>query len=252
LQDEQLTLAGDDEQTRQVALEELLILNPAPWEAGIGYNWSGRAAVAFSLQRGNTDTDELDYNINSVWRSDDDRYTINAVADVDEANGVKSADSWRINGKYDNFFDGDLYWGVNAYMESDEFADLELRYFLGPYVGREFYTAPLFSLSAEMGASYVNENFIVAEDQDYPAANWALDISSNYLGGDSRLYFNQLGIWNLDQTDNVIINTTLGLSIPLLWRVTAAAEIVLDYDSGAVEGVEELDQTYRFNIGYTW
>ena len=29
-------------------------------------------------------------------------------------------------------------------------------------------------------------------------------------------------------------------------------KILLEYDSGAVEGVEELDETYNFRIGYSW
>ena len=35
-------------------------------------------------------------------------------------------------------------------------------------------------------------------------------------------------------------------------QVEAAAEVLWEYDSGAVEGVEELDETYSFRIGYTW
>jgi hypothetical protein len=56
----------------------------------------------------------------------------------------------------------------------------------------------------------------------------------------------------LQDTEDVILNTTLGLSFPLLDRFEAAAEIFLEYDSGAVEDIEELDQTYKFRIGYTW
>jgi hypothetical protein len=37
-----------------------------------------------------------------------------------------------------------------------------------------------------------------------------------------------------------------------LWNFEAAAELVLDYDSGAVDDVDELDQTYRFRLGYSW
>ena len=172
--------------------------------------------------------------------------------EIDEANDVKSADNWTIQGKYDNFFSDHSYWGVQALAEQDEFADLDLRYLVGPYVGREFYTDPMFALSAEVGASYVNEDFITAEDQDYPGANWAFHLSSNYLGGDSRLYIDQWGVWNLDETSDVIVNTTFGLGFPLLFGLEAAAEILLEYDSGAVEGVEKLDETYNFRIGYSW
>ena len=234
------------------ALDELLIVNPEPWELGYGYNWTGLVSFAFAVERGNTKTDELDYRLDSVWRSDDDRYTLKSFGEVDKANDVKNADNWTILGKYDYFFDGPYYAGANISAESDEFADLDLRYYVGPYIGREFYTDPIFMLEAEIGLASVNEDFIVAEDQDYPGANWAFHISSNYLGGDSRLYIDQLGIWNLDETSDVIVNTTFGLGFPLLFGLEAAAEVRLDYDSGAVEGVEELDETYALRIGYAW
>ncbi len=250
--EDQLVLADANGAEESRALDELLIVNPEPWEIGQGYDWTGLVNFAFAVERGNSDTDELDYKLESIWRSDDDRYTVKLNGEVDEANDQKNAENWTIIGKYDYFFDGPTYWGASAYAESDEFADLDLRYYIGPYIGREFLTDPMFSLSAEVGVSYVNEDFIVAPDQDYPGGNWAFHISSNYLGGDSVLYIDQLGIWNLDETSDVIVNTTFGLGFPLLFGLEAAAEILLEYDSGAVEGVEELDETYALRIGYAW
>ena len=242
--------AAGVEQSR--AVEDLLVVNPEPWELGRGYKWSGLVSFAIAIERGNSDTDELDYNLDTNWRSDDDRYTLKAYGEIDEANDVEIADNWTIQGKYDNFFSDVSYWGLQAFAESDDFADLDLRYLVGPYVGRDFFTDPIFTLAAEVGASYVNEDFIVAPDQEYPGANWNLQITSDYLGGDSRLYFNQLGILNLDHTEDLIVNSTFGLGFPLLFGFEAAAEILLEYDSGAVEGVEKLDETYSFRIGYTW
>jgi hypothetical protein len=123
---------------------------------------------------------------------------------------------------------------------------------LCPFAGRQIFDTDLVFLEAELGLSYVNEDFISAPDQDYPGANWSVDASSNYLGGDSRLYLGHIGIWNLDETTDIILNTTIGLAFPLLYNFEAAAEILLEYDSGAVAGIEELDQTYSFRIGYTW
>ena len=57
---------------------------------------------------------------------------------------------------------------------------------------------------------------------------------------------------NLDTRNALILNTTFGVGFPLLGRIQGSTEIVLDYNSGAVAGTEELDQTYRFRIGYTW
>lgn len=252
IDDQQVVVSDAEGGQQSLALDELLRVNPEPWELGQGYKWTGLVTFALNVERGNTEIDELDYRLDTRWRSDDDRYTLQMDASRDEAGGQKNADNWVIRGKYDYFVSDATYWGANAFAESDEFADLDLRYLVGPYIGHEFFTSPLFMLSAELGASYVNENFIVAEDKDYPAANWTLNMSSDYLGGDSRLYFNQNGIWNLDKAADVIISNTFGLAFPLLWDLEAAAEVFLKYDSGAPAGIEKLEEKYSFRIGYTW
>ncbi len=231
---------------------DLLLVNPEPWELGEGYKWTGLANVAVTLQRGNTDTDELDYKLETVLRSEQDRYTFKFNGEQDESNGIKNADNWNALGKYDYFFDGPTYGGIKATAESDKFADLDLRYTIGPYLGREFFSDPIFTLSADAGIAYVNEDYIVAPDNDYPGATWSVDATSDYLGGDSRLYFNQLGIWDLDNTADVVVKNTFGLAFPLVWNFEAAAEVILDYDSGVPDDIKKLDQTYAFRIGYTW
>lgn len=252
IEDEMLVINTATSPEEAYAIGDLLLVNPEPWELGQGYKWTGLASLAMSMERGNTDTDELDYRLESVWRSKQDRYTVLYNGEKDRANNDTTVDKWYAQGKYDYFFDGPVYGGLQVSAEHDKFTDLDLRYLVGPYIGRQFYEEPIFTLSGEVGASYVNENFIVAPDDDYAAGNWAVKASSNYLGGDSRLYFDHRGILSLEDTSDYILNTTFGLAFPLLWSLEAAAEIVLDYDSGAVEGVDELDQTYRFRVGYTW
>lgn len=254
VEQEQVFLAGEGEEPAQnYALEELLLVNPEPWELGNGYKWSGVISFAWILERGNRDTDELDYKLETEWLSTRDRYNLKLVGENDETNDETTADNWLISGNYHRFFGANSdYWGILASAESDEFIDLDLRALVGPVLGRDFLTDPLFTLSAEVGAAYVHEDFIVAEDQDYGAANWSLRMGSNYLGGDSRLYLNQRGIWSLEDTSDVVVDTTIGLAFPLKWGLEAAAEILLEYDSGAQEDVEDMDQTYKVRIGYTW
>lgn len=252
LEEEGMVVTTDAGGKRSYGMKDILLVNPEPWELGDGYKAFGLVSFAWSVQRGNTDTDELDYKMESFWRSLEDRYTLKMDGELDETNRIKNADNWRITGKYDYFLEGTNYWGAKAVAESDEFADLDLRAYAGPYYGRQFFEAPELALSGELGLSYVTEDFITAEDQEYIGMNWDIHASSNYLGGESRLYLDHVGIWNLEQTEDIILNTTFGLSFPLLGSLEAAAEIVLEYDSGAVSTVEELDETYRFRIGYTW
>lgn len=252
IQDE-LVLIEDGAGSEQArALAELRLVNPEPWELGLGYKWTGKVSLAMLKERGNTDIDELDYSLESTWRSRQDRYRLRYNGENDKNNNETTVDKWYAQGKYDYFFEGPNYGGVQASAEHDKFADLDLRYLLGPFLGRQFYEEPIFTFSAELGASYVNENFVIAEDKDYPAATWALNGSSNYLGGDSRLYVDQRGILSLDEPSDYVVDTTFGLAFPLFWSLEAAAELLLEYDAGAVEGVDKLDQIYRFRVGYTW
>lgn len=234
------------------ALESLSILNPEPWELGQGYHWKGLANLGWVAQRGNTDTDELDYRLESYWESTRDRYTLLFGGENDENNGTKTARNWKLHGKYDHFLVGPNYWGVQAMVEKDKFANIDRRIMAGPYIGREFFTDPIFRMAGEIGVSYVDEKYIDGEDDDYTAATWAFKGTSNVLGGISELYFTQNGIWNLDETSDVVVDTTLGLAFPLMWQLEAAAELKLDYNSGVDGDIDELDQTYRLRVGYSW
>jgi len=249
IQEEEVVLAGTGQ---PYPLAQLSVVNPQPWELGEGYRWKGVVSAALVRERGNTDTDEWDYKLNSVWRSTQDRYTLNAVGELDETDGTKTADNWQVTGKYDYFLADPNYVGLLGFVQKDKFQDLDLRYLIGPYFGRQFYDKPVFSFSGEFGFSYVVEEFNVAEDDEYAASNWTMNASSNYLGGDSSLYFDQLGVWNLEDTSDVIVNTTFGLSFPLFMHFEAAAEVLFEYDSGSVDNVDDLDQTYRFRVGYKW
>jgi len=234
------------------AMTDVALINPEPWELGQGYKATGDASFAWGMERGNSDTDELDYRLDAFWRSLKDRYTLKMNADLDKANGIKNTDNWRVIGKYDRFLEGPHYWGILLNFEQDQFADLDLRSYFGPYYGRQFFDTPAFTLSTEIGVSYVKENFITAADQNYLGANWSVNMSSDKLGGGSRLYLDHVGIWNLKDTEDVILNVIFGVSVPLLYGFQTAIEAKLEYDSGAVAGVKELDQTYKIRIGYAW
>jgi putative salt-induced outer membrane protein YdiY len=247
-----IVVTQDDGSQRAYAVHDFKILNPEPWELGEGYKAFGLVSVALQVEKGNTVTNELDFKMESTWRSLRDRYTLKLFGELDEANGIKNADNSHLTGKYDYFLEGQDYWGGKFSAKQDVFADLDLRAYIGPYYGRQYFERPIFTLSGEFGFAYVHEDFIVAENQDYPGAHWEVNLTSDYLGGDSRLYIEQGGIWNLKDTSDIVLNTTFGLAFPLLGNLEAAAEILLEYDTGAVEDVEELDQTYKFRIGYTW
>jgi hypothetical protein len=77
--------------------------------------------------------------------------------------------------KYDHFFTKKWYGYSNATAEQDEFKDLDLRATLGVGAGYQFIESDPTNLSLEGGLSYVNENYIIAEDNSFAAGRWALN-----------------------------------------------------------------------------
>ena len=252
-QGEDLIVLVEDAEPAYVSVPDVRLLNPEPWRLGDGYKWSGEVNAALSSERGNTDTDELDLGLDSVWRSLRDRYTIRGLWEIDESNGDRNKYRWLLRNKYDRFSkeDADNYLGIQSAFEHDEFADLDLRSLVGPYVGRQFFETGYLDVQGEVGVVYVDEQFDMAEDDHYWGATWELRYISGLIPG-IELYAFQTGIYNFSDTDNLVMNTRVGARFPLIYGFSTSAEAVYEYDAGAVEGVDTTDETYRFRLGYNW
>jgi len=281
---EGLVVSGGElmNQGEPLSLAEIAIMNPRAWEKGEGYRWTGDTSAALVVNRGNTETDELDVAINTVVRSTRDRYTINARLDKDSsANAdydssspespqnrkwIDTTDNWKLLGKYDYFLtDSSYYLGANVAVEADTLADIDLRTYVGPYLGKKLIAKPNLVLDGELGAAYVQTDYLLPDGclqrsavqaincddptESYGAVNWNLTGESSILGGDSKLYLRHIGILGVSGSDQLLLKTTAGLSFPLLFGFQAAAEITVDYDASLDT---EVDEKYNFRIGYAW
>ena len=252
-----------------IKLSDVDKLNPEPWEMGQGYAWQGLASVALTVARGNTDADQLDVAVNTQFDSTRDRITLRANAERDtaivtvpsasgdgsfERVSKPSADNWQIIGKYDYYLKDwtKHYLGVNASVEADEFTDIRLRSYIGPYYGRKLFNGSWGKLDGELGFVRVDTDFYNAEDTDYYGANWNFTGESMALGGDSRVYLTHVGILNISDDNSVILDTTVGLGFPLFFGLEAAAEFSIDYDGAAAAGKDAVDQSYNLRVGYSW
>ncbi len=255
-----------------LALADIDIMNPVDWETGIGYQWTGDTGAAIAYNRGNTRTDELDVNINTVFTSIRDRYTFNANFEQDDAYNLTevevggelvqrwdkqaTADNWKVLGKYDYFIEGSgNYVGANASVEADALAGIDLRTYIGPYFGRHLIEREELTLDGELGLAAVSTDYeesLGEEDNEYVGLNWNFTGESNILGGDSRLYLRHVGIMDVEDASQLILKTTAGLAFPLLYGLEGAAEITIDYDGTAAEDREEVDEVYKFRVGYAW
>ena len=262
-----------------LALDQLDVANPEEWEQGYGYHITGRVTSAIEYNRGNTETDKLNLDAETILESLRDRITLRAdyedssafVVEKDE-NGDPSldefgdviktsqatADNWRVEGKYDYFLsDPRNYLGLNVGFRSNVFADIDRRSYVSAYFGRKILTRDTLTFDAELGVAYVDTDFVdtdfvVTEDESYTGATINLTAEAQLFDSKVTLYFRQANIINTSSTEKSIYRTAVGLRFPLFLGLEAAAEATADYDGGAADGKEKLDETLKFRIGYTW
>ncbi len=253
--DDKMLLVSEDDSVAPVRyhLDNVEIINPEPWQIGDGYKWFGTISAAMLIERGNTNSDEFDINLRSIWRSLEDRYTFLGESERDKSNDELQKDNTKLTFKYDYFLDDvDDYVGGLISVEDDTFADLKQRTIIGPYIGRQFYETDTLMLQGELGLVYVKEEFIEAPTNEYPGVSWAAYATSDYLGGNTTLYLDHDGLIDTTNKSDLILNTTLGIGAPLYGGLEGAAEIKFEYDGGAVDGVNKTDETYNLRLGYSW
>jgi hypothetical protein len=113
-------------------------------------------------------------------------------------------------------------------------------------------TRDTLTFDAEMGVSYVDTDFTDSVDDSYTGININFTGEAQLFGSKVALYLRQANIVNLSSAEKSIYRTKVGLRFPLFLGLEAAAEASADYDGGAAEGKDKLDQALKFRVGYTW
>ncbi|MGV6825589.1 MAG: DUF481 domain-containing protein [bacterium] len=265
---EQLKFSGDNVQivngaeVDTVPESAIVMVNPEPWRTGDGYQITGAINAAMEIQSGNTESDEIDLDGNVQIRRQHDRLKFAGELEYDRSQDITTKEKAWFKASYDRFPKRDKrfglnakswYYGANAFLEKDEFADLRLRAGLGPHVGYQFYESKPMNLSFENGVLWVSEDFTDdSEDQDFFSYGWTLNFDRFLIEDVVQVYHNQNGILELGGDNKLVHKSWTGLRFPLVSGLVASAEIKLEYDSEPASDKDELDTTYKFKLGYHW
>lgn len=226
---------------RVVALEE-------PGRPEVTYDGSVSASLVSSS--GNTDSDNRYLEGRFEARTLKSRYTFAASHKNAEEDGRKTASRSTASLGYDLFFSDSWYLNSNALFTEDEFQGLNLRSSLGVAAGYQVWERPDASLSVELGVSYVNEDFITAPDEDFPAARWALDWEAPLFGAEVGFFHRQQGLLSLEDSDDLVIQSRTGVGFSLFADFVATVQVSYDWDNSPPAGLEKDDTTLLLNLGY--
>ncbi|MCH1477736.1 MAG: DUF481 domain-containing protein [Arenicellales bacterium] len=237
------------------SLIDIDAVNPEDWLLGRGIHSTGKVRLSWEKQSGNTEKNELDYNFNASWENLKSRWKIRGEGELHSASNEKTSDKFTIVGKTDRFLTGHQkgsHIGTNILYETDEFSELKSRYILGLYYGKQWYTSPKFKFLFEPGLAFVGESRENTDKEKYPALSWEIEINSNLLGVGTETTLTQNGIQNLDNFDDIILNTLLVIQFPLISKFTLDTSFKFEYDSGVPATIDKMDETIKLGIGYRW
>ena len=247
-----IVLADDSGVTETLSPDEIDYVNPEPWRVGKGMKWSGKINVDLDYERGNSDKDEYHGDWETTFRWRDDRLKFYGDYEREKSNDVLTDDNWRINGRYDHFVTQKFFYGATLGMEHDRPADLQRRTIVGPLIGYEFYESTAMNLDVAGGPMYVNEEFYVDDNRDYLALGWAVDFDRFLISERMQFYHRHRGLLEPGDTDNLVWDAWTGFRFPIYAGIVATTEVLVEYDGGAPDGVDNTDTTYNLKLGYQW
>jgi hypothetical protein len=242
----------------ELAQSEVAYIKPEDWRLGKGYKLTGRANFAFESNRGNTDTDELEFDADAdlTYRRLKDRFVAFAELERDRDNerkkDVTTADNWKLSTRYHRFITKKWFYGGVLAADADDKADRELRLVAGPLVGYQFFESRPMNLRTELAITRVHEEFKNESDNNYTAAGWGINFDKYLFDEFMQFYHRQNGLMSFDDYSDIVWDTWTGLRFPLVYGFVASTEVQTEYDGGAAKEADDLDTTYLLKLGYAW
>jgi putative salt-induced outer membrane protein YdiY len=229
---------------------DLARLNPPVIDPSVQY--SGRATLGGTFNRGNSNDEMLNLDAELVARTPDKRYVINLAFNEARTAGFTTSSGRLMTAQHDIFLSQKNYVFVNARVQSDVLADLTLRTSLGTGYGRQIVEDDQTKLSTEAGLNYVIENYEIAPDRSYPALSLALKFEQKFFDN-SMVFFNNAHLTGgRHESTSTLVTNKLGIRVPIADGLNLTTQFNMAYDSSPPAGIKPTDSSLIFGVGYVY
>ncbi|WP_290653651.1 YdiY family protein [Aquisalimonas sp.] len=213
---------------------------------------SGDITLGARITDGNTRSQTYSATADTRVRREANRLRFEAELHRARDDGEDTEDRTAAGIRYDHFVSERLYLNSNVSVARDRFRDLRLRTVAGLGLGYQVFDTDTRTLSAELGVSYVNEDFYEAENESNPAGRWALDYEERLAGDGVRLFHAQEGLVNLEDAEDLRVHTRTGVRFPFVVGMTGTVQVNFDYDNQPPGDTRRADTAYLLTAGYSW
>jgi putative salt-induced outer membrane protein YdiY len=222
------------------------------WELGQGRKRSGRINLAVENEQGNSESRELDLDLELHNRWNKNHLMVLGQLEVDSTRGVTSTDNWTVFANFDHTFTGKWYYSIALLVRQDKFKDLKLRTTLGPGLGYRFFDSRPLSLRTEVGIFYLKDDFYDQTDETFWGPGWYLDYEQKVWNQRLTVHHRHVSFAAANESGKYLWRSWSGLRAPIFAGFVAGIEYEIDYDSEPAVRVDKTDTTFRLKLGYEW
>lgn len=245
-----IQLQRDTGEVQTVAEADLARINPEPWRLGRGAKHSGHVDFSLKSDRGNTQQNEIDFDIDYSARRKADRWSFFGEFEYDTSEDETTKNRWQALGKYDWFVNDKRYYTFNAFVEQDEKKGLDLRYYVGPGIGYQFYEGEDKNLRAEWAVMYTSSDLSDRGNKTSIGTGWHINYDQFLYRRFVQAYHRQSAV--LSNRENMNFKSKTGLRFPIGGGFLASGELEANWDAETAENSDKTELIYRIKLGYGW
>lgn len=243
---------ADAEEWYILPLQSLTYLNPKPEESGNGLSYQGRVNLSATWVRGNSSSDRVYAEAELKARAKAYRNAFEAKFQREDESGERTTSRSVVAANHDRFLGERRFWYLRGSLEHDRFKDIELRTTLGAGYGSRVIDTERTELSLRAGLDAVWLDRITDGDEKYPALGWGIGFSHWLTNRTLQVFHDQQGFWNLEDLDQASLRSKTGVRVPVAERLTASAQLNLDWESEPAPGLKSIDTTWLLGLNYYW
>ncbi|WP_447969122.1 DUF481 domain-containing protein [Nitrospira sp. M1] len=239
-----------------VNLDSVIAVNPPEKKAVV---YSGNINFGGAINSGNTKQKNGSFLGELIARSERLRLTIlGRWIYGEDRTGVNARNSFGTI-KLDFFITKRFYAYSSAIFEQDTFQDLQLRTSINAGPGYQIidtgdFSSPYFhgmQLSGEIGLGFFNEDFKIAQDQNYVTGRWAIDFLWPVLPT-VTLFHQHQGFPSLESSSDYYVTSQQGVRLNIWENFVSSLQVNWRYDNTPSPGFKKTDVLYLLTLGYAF
>jgi putative salt-induced outer membrane protein YdiY len=213
--------------------------------------WHGSLNLSAKVTDGNTHNQSFLFAAEATRATENDLFMLRAIFLYGKKNGVLDERNAYGLAKYNYEFYKGLYGYLSAEFLSDRFKDLNLNTTVSAGVGYEVFKKDWIDLTTEVGIAYMNNDFVVAEDEGHiggrAAARLRVALPLNFEFRDNLTVYPNFEHSQDWQARN---EATLGTALGGGWSLLGG--VITQFDNKPSPGFRKYDDTYFLGLGYTF